>query len=420
MSFTSAPNAAAPFVADRWRDVGLATGARGLSVAGDFLASGALVLALQDRGASGYTVSALMLAAAVPMIVFAPVGGRIADRVDSRVLLTSVGLAQALCCAVMANVSSPVLLVALVGLLATGLAVTQPTFGALLPEMVRPERLPKAIALNQTASSIGILIGPALAGFLVGAVGLRVPLLIDAVSYLAVVAAGLLIKTRRNQAGRVGKPADRDWRLRQDPVLFGVVVATAVAVLAVGVVNVTYVFFVRDTLGASMVAFGLVESAWTAAMLVGAWAVTRFVGTDRRLAVVMVVVLLGLGASNLAVAGVPTIAWLVAVCLVGGLFNGAVNTVAQLLIARRVPPAGRGRALGVWAGAVNGAMAAGLALAGPLLEHLSTRGTIAAAGLAAVLMVAVVAVPVLRNVRGEPHVTEVAGMTGTREGTMVG
>jgi hypothetical protein len=65
-------------------------------------------------------------------------------------------------------------------------------------------------------------------------------------------------------------------------------------------------------------------------------------------------------------------------------------------------------------------MAGGLALAGPMLAHLTPRQTIAVAGLAAVAMVAVVAVPVLRNVRGEPHVSGVAGMTVAPEGTMVG
>ncbi|GIJ47323.1 hypothetical protein Val02_42090 [Virgisporangium aliadipatigenens] len=419
MRFTS-PNDPAVEKSDDWRDVWLSTGARGISVAGDFLAANALLLALQDRGADGYTISALMLAAVVPMIVFAPIGGRIADRFDSRVVLTSVGLAQAACCAAMAFVSSPVVLVALAALLSVGLAVTQPTFGALLPDMVDAANLPKAVALNQTASTVGILVGPALAGVLVGAVGLRVPLLIDAASYLAVVAAGLLIRTRRNRAGHPRKKTDRSWRLREDPVLTGVFAATAVAVLAVGVVNVAYVFFVRDTLGASMAMFGVVETAWTGSMLVGAWAVVRFVGTQRRLVVGIVIILGGLGASNLAVAAVPTVWWLIAVCLVGGLFNGAMNTVANLIIAGRVPAAGRGRALGIYTSAVNGAMAGGLALAGPLLDVLSTRRTIAVAGLAAIAMVAVAGVPVLRNLRGVPHVSEVAGMTPARAGTMVG
>ena len=92
----------------------------------------------------------------------------------------------------------------LVALLACGLAVTQPTLAALLPAMVRPADLPRASAISQTAGSLGALAGPALAGLLVGQFGTRVPLLLDAVSYLALVAAGLLLRTRRG-----GRPARR-------------------------------------------------------------------------------------------------------------------------------------------------------------------------------------------------------------------
>src|SRR5688572_24925562 len=100
------------FTSDGWRDVWLASAARAVSVAGDFLAATSLVLALQGRGASGYTVSALLLAGAGPMIVMAPLGGRLADRFDSRTLLTLVGLVQAACCTAMAFVDHPGLLVA--------------------------------------------------------------------------------------------------------------------------------------------------------------------------------------------------------------------------------------------------------------------------------------------------------------------
>src|SRR5204862_400468 len=68
---------------------------------------------------------------------------------------------------------------------------------ALVPDMVSRERLPKATAIGQTASSVGMLLAPALGGLLVGQFGLRVPLLIDAATYLAVTVAGVLIRTRR-------------------------------------------------------------------------------------------------------------------------------------------------------------------------------------------------------------------------------
>ncbi|MCF0094606.1 hypothetical protein B0E54_03458 [Micromonospora sp. MH99] len=175
----------------------LAASARGITICGDFLAATALALALQGSGAGGLAVSGLLLAATLPLVVLAPLAGRLADRVDSRTLLVTVGLAQAAICTLLAVVTHPVLVVGLVALLACGLAVTQPCLAALLPAMVRPADLPRASAISQTAVSLGALGGPVLAGLLVGQFGTRVPLLVDAATYLALVAAGLLLRTRR-------------------------------------------------------------------------------------------------------------------------------------------------------------------------------------------------------------------------------
>jgi hypothetical protein len=160
MSFTSTPS--------RWSDVGLATAARGISTCGDFLAATALTLALQSAGAGGW----LSRAAARRDGAARGAGsltGRLADRVDSRILLVGAGLAQAAICVGLAYARHPLLIIGLVALLAAGLAVTQPVLSALVPAMVRPADLPRASALNQTAGTLGALAGPALAGLLVGA-----------------------------------------------------------------------------------------------------------------------------------------------------------------------------------------------------------------------------------------------------------
>src|SRR5690606_1453628 len=119
MSFTSS--------GAHWRDVYLAAGARGFAACGDFLAATALALALQSAGAGGMAVSGLLLGGTLPLVLLAPLAGRVADRLDSRLLLESTGLGQAAVCVVLAHTGHPVAIIALVALLATGLAVTSPT-----------------------------------------------------------------------------------------------------------------------------------------------------------------------------------------------------------------------------------------------------------------------------------------------------
>src|SRR5207248_2564046 len=98
----------------------------------------ALVIALQARGSGGFTVAALLVAAAAPPTLLAPLTGRLADRVDSRRLLFSVSLAQAALCTALAFVGQTALLVALVALLGCGLAA------AVRRHRCRPARPPRS------------------------------------------------------------------------------------------------------------------------------------------------------------------------------------------------------------------------------------------------------------------------------------
>ncbi|GAB3810740.1 MFS transporter [Micromonospora zhanjiangensis] len=387
MSFTS-----------RWGDVYLASAARGISTCGDFLAATALALALQQAGAGGTAVAALLLAASLPLVLLAPVTGRIADRYDSRLILIAAGLAQAAVCLGLAVARQPVVIIVLVALLACGLAVTQPTLSALLPEMVRPADLARASGVNQTAGSLGMLLAPALAGILVGQFGTRVPLLVDAVSYLSLVAAGLLIRTRRNTRGRrpaaTAAPdavrAGPGWSLRADRLLAAAAAAVAVVVGAVGAINVIDVFFVRESLAASTTVYGVVGAAWTAGMLAGAVLFGRLghrAGHPGRLVRGMLLVLAGMCATVLAAATVGHALLLVPLWLLGGACNGGLNVFISVVVADRVPPAARGRAWAVLGAVIQGAGMVGFLLGGVLVDRFDPRPLVAAAGAAGLVAV---------------------------------
>ncbi|MBG6068446.1 MFS transporter [Micromonospora ureilytica] len=423
MSFTTGES--------RWADVWIAAAARGTTICGDFLAATALALALQGAGAGGLAVSGLLLAATLPLVVLAPLAGRLADRMDSRSLLVTIGFAQAAICALLAVVEQPVLVVGLVTLLACGLAVTQPCLAALLPAMVRPADLPRASAISQTAVSLGALGGPVLAGLLVGQFGTRVPLLLDAATYLALVVAGLLLRTRRggrrpatsqaaassqapaasqaaasSQAVSGGVPTaggtEIGWRLRRDPLMLVMVVSTAVVIAAIGGINVIEVFFIRETLGGSPTTYGLVSAAWMAGMLPGTWLAVRLArrldddgalvrGVLATLAVCSLMVLLA--------ATVPAAGVLVPLWLVGGAANGGENVFANLLTARRVPEAMRARAYASYGAAVQGGSMAGFLIGGALLAVVPPRPLIAGAGVVGLLVVLVFVPVVTRAAR---------------------
>jgi MFS family permease len=383
-----------------WPDVYLATGARAVSSCGDFLAATALVLALQQRGASSFAVAAILIAAAAPPVLLVRWTGRLADRVDSRLLLVVTGLAQAGACVALAFAPDVAEIIALVAVLGAGLAVSGPSLSALLPSMVATDDLPRVTALGQTANSIGMLLAPALGGVLMGRFGLRVPLLADAASYLAIAGAGRLIRTRRGRRPRPPAQAAEDragaWRLRQDPLLWPTVVLVGAVVAAVSLVNVAEVFLVRATLHSTASVYGLLSSVWIGAAMAGGWLLARRRPSDASLGVML------LGALTLACLGVafmaaaPDVGWLAPVNIIGGLGNGGLNVAAGVLLGRRAPAAARGQAFAVFGAIANAASTLGYLLGGLLLAVVPVRACIASAGLCGLGVTAVFTLPVLR------------------------
>lgn len=411
MSFTS------PDRRPRWRDFGIAVTARSVSYCGDYLAATALALTLQTRGDNGYGVAALMIAAALPVALLGTAGGWIADRVDSRKILVVTGALQAAVCLALAYTDSPFAMVALVAVVSTGLAITQPTLSALTPDMVGKANLPKASAISQTASSVGFLLGPALGGFLVGTYGARLPLLADAATYLALTIAGLAIQTRRGGRrtvgvrqsaadGNVAKPASQPWLLRNDRLLVTLILSMGGSIAAVSAVAVAELFFVRDTLGGSATMYGVVGAVWTAGMLVGAWPWTKARGDDRRMVLLALLALIALGVVVLASSGVPAAPWLIPIYLVGGGLNAGLNVIAGVVAGRRVPAPVRGRVFGVFAAVSNGANMIGFLAGGLLMASVAPRIIMIGTGVAGIV-VASLFLPAVLRARAEMQDTTV-------------
>ena len=426
MSFTSTPTT------PQWRDVYIAAAARAVSYCGDYLAATALALTLVARGDNGYGVAALLLAEALPLVLLGPLAGRLADRVDSRILLVSTGLAQAVVCALLAYTNHPAMIVGLVGLLSAGVAVTAPTVGALVPDMIGKKNLPKAMSISQTAGAVGMLAGPALGGLLVGAYGVRLPLLLDAATFLAIAAAGLALRTRRGgrtatapaaaggtQPEVKAAPATA-YRVRNDRLLLTMIVSMACVLGAVTAVSVVEIFFVRETLGASETMYGLVSAVWTLGLLVGAVPFGRIGrGDDRRLAAIYLVLLGGVSAIVLGSAGVQAALWLLPLYLVGGALNSGLNVLVGVVFGRRVPSAVRGRVMGTLNSVASGASVLGYVLGGLLVPLFTPRLLLAVIGAVGLVIAVVFLIPVVTGRLGDDR-SEPPVATPDRETAPVG
>ena len=369
----------------RSRDLRLLAGAAGLSALGDFMAVIPLILHVQQTSGSAFAVSALIFALWGPVVLAAGLAGAIVDRFENRAVLVVVSFAQAAVVAGMvAGVDALWALLPLMALLGFGVAVSQPAEFALVPAAAGADvEAARANGLMETVRSLGFTAGPVLGGALGAAGLLRLALALNALSFVVVGVAALLLRARRQPAQAPDAPVRaRDgfaFLLRERDL--AVAIGGAVAALAVFSISATAEpFFVTDVLHAGPLAYGVLLTSWTLGMAAGsALLAHRVPRASLAVAALAAVVLQGAGIAGAAASSVLSMA-LVGFVL-GGVAHGVKNVLLRTLIHERVPDALRGRAFAAYNGARNGAELGALALGGLIVGAFGARPALLAAGL---------------------------------------
>jgi MFS family permease len=160
----------------------------GLSAIGSQMTVFAVALQVFTLTHSSLAVGAVGLATALPAIAFGMFGGSLADAVDRRRLVLAMTLLQALISAAFAaqafaGYDQVWLLYVLVVLSSIVGAVNVPARRTFLGRLLPADRVPAGAALNMLAMHGALTLGPALAGVIAGAYGLKVCYLVDALSF---------------------------------------------------------------------------------------------------------------------------------------------------------------------------------------------------------------------------------------------
>lgn len=160
-----------------------------LTAVGNVLAATTISLQVFDLTGSSFQVGLVGLFGLIPLVVTGLYGGAIVDAYDRRTvalwgsvamwLTAGLNLAQAL-----AGNRQTWVLFALVALNTAAFGVVSPARAAIYPRILQPRELPAANALMSLAMSGSVLIGPVLAGVLVGAFGYAVTYAIDVVMFV--------------------------------------------------------------------------------------------------------------------------------------------------------------------------------------------------------------------------------------------
>jgi MFS family permease len=368
-----------------------------ISVSGTWMQNVALAWFVFQLTGSPLAVGILTFCRFAPQTLFGLFAGVLADRLDNRRLMmatqaSSMAVAVALTALTFSG-SAQVWQVYILAVLA-GIAQVfdSPGRHALVYQMVGRRELPNAIALNTSVFNASRIVGPGIAGVLIASVGVGACFALNAVSFMAVLTALLLMTT--SELYPVDRPEERpsllggvreglayaasDRRVR-------LVLLLVLVVGTLGVNNGVILPVLANELDAGPEVFGLLSAAFGAGALLGAL-VTASLGRASWKALLTGIT--GFGIAMLAVTPQSSVAacalFLMAAGMCFTLWSANSNSLLQLT----APDHMRGRVLSLYLFAFHGLAPAGGPLIGWLIQVGGTDLAFQVAGISALGMAA--------------------------------
>ena len=333
-------------------------------------------------------------ASQVPMLGLAWMGGYVGDRYNRHrgVITTqtlSMMLAFVLAILTLTHVITTWQLIFIAFLVGIVNAFDVPIRQAFFVHMVGQEDLPNAIALNSSIFNGARVIGPAIAGFAIVLVGEGWCFFLNALSFLAVIVALLMMRVDRKQVGGASESPVRSFIEGFRFAMSDVPIRSALLLLSVlSLFGLQYSVFLpiyaSDILHGGAKTLGLLMSAAGVGAVLGALqfaARTEYKGLARWIAWTCTACAVGL-----LVFAFATSFWLCAIVLfIVGFAATSQMAATNTIIQQRVPDELRSRLMAVYATMFMGVMPIGALIAGFVAKHIGAPHTMLIFG-AAVLV----------------------------------
>ena len=361
-----------------------------ISLGGDWFLWVAINSLIYEATHKALYVGLAILAQEFAFFLASPVGGILADRLDRRKLMIVCDLARAIICVAFLLVGPDRLWLAyvLLPLLASFAAPFDPAFSAATPNVVDPEDLPAANALNGSLWGTMLAVGAGLGGVVSGAFGADTAFLVDAVSFL--VSAALLMSIRRrfseSRHETTEHPSAIDatretWRFarrdRRVLSLLAVKFGFGAAACLLALIPV----MALDVFKSGNVGFGLLMAARGVGALIGPFLGHRIAGPGhRRLFPAIGLSLAVFGLGYMALGAAPSLAIAAVTICVAHLGGGSQWMLSTYGLQVLVPDHIRGRIFGFDYMLVTLSLAVSAVVASAVADHIGAPITVTILG----------------------------------------
>jgi MFS family permease len=363
-----------------------------------------LVLRLTDGSgtALGITTGLQFL----PVLLLSPYAGVIADRFPKRRLLQVTQLTMALASLVLGllavgGVAEVWHVYVIAFLFGIGSAFDAPARQSFVSEMVGPDDLTNAVGLNSATFNAARIMGPGLAGLMIGALGGGAQatgwvILINAVSYGAVIwqlehMDAALLRSPKPVERTPGLLLEGVRYIRSQPKMMAILVMVFFAGTFGMNFQITSALMATQVFGKGAGEFGILGSSMAVGSLIGALLSARRVRIRLRLVAGAAV---GFGLAEITAGLMPTYLAFVLVCPLIGVFTLTMLNSANAIMQLESEPALRGRVMALYMTIVMGGTPIGSPIIGWVGEQFGARWTLLGGG-ALVIVGVVLAVALL-------------------------
>ena len=373
----------------QWSKIRYLALARAFSFLGTELTIFTLVFREKDQGP--LAVALLFIIGTLPMIIFAPWAGTIADRVSTKVAVPIFSVIAGFAVLAQTLPLESWVVFALLFLANTCASVVGPSWSKLIPVLSAPDDVGRAMGVAQTYFSVAGLLGPSIAGLLVKQTGFFWTFVIDGIATLFIAVVPFLLNINHEpeelKAGEKTDVSQGFKFLMNNALLRSLIIMIFALVLCMSIVNVGDVFLLTDILGADSLIYGLVGTGFA----MGTFIFSAFSGTIK-IGLKAQLIVVGAGSASLATCGLlvgmaPNYWVIMGLWFVAGAANATLNTYGVAMMIHVVPHEVQGRVFAAFSAVISVASIGSMSLAGFLIDAFGVREIFVIAGALSVIAV---------------------------------
>jgi MFS family permease len=389
-----------------------------ISIAGTQMQLWALYWHLRTLSDQPMVISGIGLVRFLPVILLSLVAGVAADRFDRRkmAILTQFALgviAFILGLTTSLGATTILMLFGLVAVQSVAASFDVPARQALIPSLVPRENLANAYSLTSIAAKVGGILGPAISGVVIAYLGLQWAYWINAISFLAVIAALFAmgdIRPLTERKALVVRGTFSDIRagiefIKNSPIIYSVMILDFFGTFFSSA-NTLLPFVAMDILHVGPIQYGWLSSAQAIGTLfIGLYLSQKSMLLRQGMLISISVAMFGLAT---ILFGVSTSFWLTVLALILiGVFDGLSSIIRNTVRQLQTPDAMRGRMMSITQIFFKGGPQLGEMESGLVAQVLGVPFAIISGGLGCVLATWIVVkkIPQLWNYRGDEPVS---------------